>query len=130
MLRRFRSAITGRFVSKGEASASPGTTVSEEVKVDELVDFLSNFVFIYPDLSDTFSYATADVEKIYLDDWEDPDVEWTNMRMLVRMYRKHGRAGILAYVGRMRNADPIPPLCTDAYYAAKADLGAWAYDLG
>lgn len=88
-----------------------------------IFDFLDKFHFIYPNLNDSFYYAAADSEKIYLDGE-------SNQKMLVRMYSVFGFSGILAFVSVIRNRDPLKELQTEDYFAAKKylELINWKYD--
>lgn len=97
---------------------------------DELVRFLESFVFIYPNISDTFGYACADTEKIYLDGDYDPETEITNQRMLVDIWRRFGHTGLVAYVATMRQQAPVRQLQTEKYEAAMKYIAEanWQYE--
>lgn len=64
--------------------------------------------------NDSFVYASADAEDF------DP-AEADEVRGL---YERHGWAGPLAWVARKRGVEPLEPLRTDAYRAARAELEA------
>lgn len=83
--------------------------------------FLDSFLFVCPNLNDTFEYATADSEQIYLDNDGNQD-------MLVDVWAKFGFTGIIAYVAKMRGIDPVPELRTEDYYQAKRHLEGWEYE--
>jgi hypothetical protein len=88
---------------------------------DELFLFLDNFSFVYPNLNDTFAYATADTERMYMDG-ED------NQAMLVYMWREYGTDGIHAYAAKIRGKDVLPELRTEKYHAALRELKDWEYE--
>lgn len=89
---------------------------------EELISsFLESFVFICPNLNDTFHYASADTEQIYLDSDGNQD-------MLVDVWVKFGFPGVIAYVAKMRGTEPIFEMRTDAYYQAKLHLENWQYE--
>lgn len=102
---------------------------------DELLEFLTLFAFIYPNLNDTFAYACADTEKIYLDveqpfgfDSEGGPPYVSNGEVLVRIWREYGTAGMYAFVAKMRGMDVLPRLRSPEYEAAKEALEDWTYD--
>lgn len=89
---------------------------------EELISsFLDGFLFVCPNLNDTFEYATADSEQIYLDSDGNQD-------MLVDVWAKFGYTGIVAYVAKMRNVEPLLKHRTDVYYQAKRHLENWEYE--
>lgn len=88
---------------------------------DLLSDFLDHMHWVMPNLNDTFGYATADSEKIYMD-------QDTNQEMLVDVWSKYGHIGIVAYVAKMRGTEPLPQLLTPAYYQAREHLTHWNYE--
>jgi hypothetical protein len=98
------------------------TRLKEDVVVrDELMEFLDCMLWEMPNLNDTFGYAAADSERIYMDGE-------SNQEKLVEMFRRYGISGINAYVSKIRGQDVIKPLQTDAYYAAKQELEDWEYE--
>lgn len=91
-----------------------------------LEKFLDIFHFIYPNLNDTFYYACADTEKIYLDGENE-----NNQKMLVDIYDNYGQAGVMAYVERMGKDHKNPPLKqlqSKDYFNAKQYLKSWNYE--
>lgn len=88
---------------------------------DELNEFLDLMHWVMPNLNDTFGYATADSERLYMD--QEENQEW-----LVKMFRKYGHDGIVAYCAKVRAQDPIPPCQTEKYFAAMKDMSEWEYD--
>lgn len=93
----------------------------DEVIRDELREFLDAMHWIMPNLNDTFAYATADSEKIYMDGESNTD-------MLVKAWRQYGHGGIRAYVAKIRGIEPIPPLRDVDYENAVLALRDWAYE--
>jgi hypothetical protein len=96
-------------------------TEALEARGDELERFLSLMHWVMPNLNDTFAYATADSEKLYMDGE-------SNQEMLIKVFREYGFHGICAYVGRIRGADPIVGLQNEKYEKAKEMLKDWSYD--
>lgn len=88
---------------------------------DELFRFLDCFHWVYPNLNDTFAYACADSERVYMDGE-------SNQIALVTVWRKWGPAGIAAYVAKMRGTEPLQAVRTEKYEAAKAYLEGWEYE--
>lgn len=64
-------------------------------------------------LNDTFSYACADAERFEVADL--PEIH--------RLWKAHGYYGLVAWVARKRNEEPVKEVRLDhAYLKAKADL--------
>jgi len=105
-------------------------TKSDSGDPDELLSFLSYFAWLYPNLNDTFAYACADTERIWLDiEVDDSDDSYiSNGEVLVKAWREFGFSGIVAVVGRMRGQDPIAELRTEDYDLAKKSLADWEYE--
>jgi len=92
-----------------------------------LENFLNCFHFIYPNLNDTFYYACADTEKMYLDGKEE-----NNQSMLVKVYDEFGQSGIMAYVEKMgieHKNPPLKQLQDQNYMDAKNYLKNWQYEV-
>jgi hypothetical protein len=95
----------------------------------ELGRFLEAMHWVMPNLNDTFAYAMADSERIYMDgESDDEDDAPTNTDMLVRVFRNYGFGGIVAYVAKMRGAEPIKPCRTVDYENAVLALKDWTYE--
>lgn len=86
-----------------------------------LLEFLDDFVFIHPNLNDTFDYACADTEMITLDGE-------ANQRALVQVWVRYRQHGIRAYVAKMRGQEPLKELRTREYELAKEFLEGFEYD--
>lgn len=85
--------------------------------------FLDLFHWVMPNLNDTFGYASADSEKLYMDG--DPN---GNQGTLVAVVSRFGHAGLIAYCAKVRGCEPLEELQTPDYRAAKAALGGWTYE--
>ncbi len=90
---------------------------------DELCEFLSAFLWIYPNLNDTFGYACADSERIVLGDADE-----SNVVVLVNVWIRYRHAGIRAYAAKIRGQEVLTELQTPEYLAAKIYLENWEYE--
>ena len=95
---------------------------------NELPDFLEAMHWVMPNLNDTFAYATADSEKLYMDGPTEEGEPVSNLDMLVTQWRRFGIDGLRAYCARVRGRGVIAPLVTAAYSRALEAMEGWDYE--
>lgn len=72
-------------------------------------------VVMFLNFSDTFGYASADAERVTLDDLPE----------IARLWQQHGYYGTVAWAAQKRREEPVKEIRYDALYlAAKADVRA------
>lgn len=91
------------------------------MKGAELWGFLDQMHWVMPNLNDTFAYAAADSERLYMDGE-------SNQKKLIDVWLEFGHAGLVAYVAKVRGAEPLQEYRTKRYEAAKASLEGWEYE--
>lgn len=112
-----------------EPESEVGIEIDAQTKERIVREFLSSFVYIYPNLNDTFYYACADTEQTTLDmDGEPWEPAESNGEVLVQVWSKYGHAGIIAYYSRRRNKHPVKEVQSDDFYRAIEFLEGWEYD--
>lgn len=123
----------GEVVLTPEEAKASARKLNKAAGHDELLEFLSFFHFIYPNLNDTFDYAMADTEKIALEVEIPPyqEDQLTNGEMLVELWRRFGFSGVVAFCASIRGYEPrIPDLRTYEFYDAKVYIEekGWSYE--
>lgn len=111
-LRRFKTNTEAMMCLIGEEVAFMGANWSDEVATKGYVKecYLGSIGCLL--MNDTFYYASADAEPVGYDEW--PAVK--------KIYEDHGNEGLIAWAALRRGHEPLPPLLTDKYLAAKEAL--------
>jgi len=65
-------------------------------------------VQVYLNANDVFYYACGDVEEIYPEQFEQ----------VLYMYNTYGHSGVIAWMAKQRNSEPIKPWLSEDYYKA------------
>jgi sugar/nucleoside kinase (ribokinase family) len=102
--------------------------MTDDEKTQVLHSFLGLMHYVMPNLNDTFSYATADTERLYMDGAEDEEVEKTNQAMLVDVFIRWGAEGVWAYCAKVRGDHVNPTLHNARYEEALAYMEGWEYE--